>query len=209
MRFKRFDGFVVLAVILFFLFASLGHAQEAPKSTPVPADKIEAAAKPFIGTWNGISCQQPIVYGIKFKVEQTKPTEAPTATLLQTVFDGHTDLVGETWGTLAFNNRGQYTFLYVTNNTLLVTVTVVNGKLLGLVSQPPAEDATPLLFAPAGDVSLEDFVKTNANICTDVAARRKFLGIPEPPAPVAPTTPTPQNNSYHLPGDPAIILVKK
>ena len=206
MRFKKFDGFVVLAVILLFLFASLGHAQEAPKSTPVPPDQITEAGKPFLGTWNGISCQQPAVYGIRFKIEQTDATKAPVATLQQTLFETHLEVVGETWGTLAFNNRGTYTFLYFTNNTLLVTVAAVNGKLLGLVSQPPADDASPLLFAPAGDTTLEDFVKTNANICTDVKARRKFLGIPEPVE--QPTAPQPQNNSYHMPGDPAIILVR-
>lgn len=172
----------LLLLPLALCFSLVAAGQTKPVVTPVPADQIEAAGKPFIGTWNGISCaEQPIgATGVRFKFEQINPTEAPSATLLQTFFGGKLELVGQPWRFEAFTVREGHNLLFISNDALLVSITVYRDKIVGIANVLHSETTMPLIFAPAGDTKLEDFVKTNANLCTDPSARRKFFGIPEP-----------------------------
>lgn len=206
----------LLPILLFlatFTFAQTTDGtpsqEPAKQAAPsIPADKVAALAKPFVGTFNGLNCYTDAVYGLRFTITQTG-TDAPVATLVQEVEpDGKLlDNLKNVFKTADFlvrqDREGKdHTFLYVTNGTVMAAVTPLgDGKLIGLAATEESPDGTPLALAPAGTTTLVDFVKTNSIICTDEAARRKFFGLPAADAPQI------QNNDFNSNNPPRLKTI--
>lgn len=171
----------LLPVLLLSLFAA---AQDIGLPPNIPADKVAAAAKPFLGYWDGISCEDPFV-GVRFLAEQTKPTDFPQFTLLAVTDGDKIDAVGEKWYSLVFTTKiddkaGTHDFLYFSNEKTLLMLAAVNSNLVGMAV---TDDRKMLVLLrpmnPAEDVSTA--MREMKVLCKDVAARRKFAGIKDAP----------------------------
>ena len=173
---------LLLPVLLLSLFAA---AQDPNPNLPpnIPADKVAAAAKPFLGVFDGISCEDPLV-GVRFRVEQTG-TDFPSFVLLAVSDGTKIDAVGEQWYTLIFTTKidataGTHDFVYVSNDKMLLTLTAVNKRLIGMAVKDEGKSLVMLKqMDPAQDLSTA--VREMRHLCTDIPARRKFAGLPDPP----------------------------
>ena len=166
------------------LLASLFVAAQTPADkSAIPADKIEAAAKPFLGTFDAVSCEPSgDVAGLRFRFEQTKPTENPVATLLDLSDGKDVETVDNKFETLSFSEEKGRNVLWISNGGVLVALFEFkdSGKLIGMAFSERNQSGNPVMFAH-NNGDLLTFTKDNANLCTDYAARRKFYGVPEPP----------------------------
>jgi hypothetical protein len=173
---------LLLSVLL--LLVTFSFAQ-----TPnIPAAKVASAAKPFIGTFNGLDCAKDSIVGLRIAITQTG-TDLPVVTLVQYIgTDGVSQDPKEVFRTKAFlvdqDDTGEsHVFLYFANDKVLATLTPLKDKLIGLAASASFPDGAPIVFAPAGTTALADFLKETSNVCTDDGARRKFFGLPEKPTP--------------------------
>jgi hypothetical protein len=173
---------LLLIPVLFLLLSLVAIAQDSNDLTPIPADKIAAAAKPFLGkTFDGINCTGGDgVVGLRFTFAQSAPTKAPVATLLQFKYQDATETQNEVFDTVDF------TYSVSEDGSVDDFLVITNGKVLAMLSpyKPGAifgvaftkTDPTPhpiVLLTSTG--SLDDFVKANAALCTSQEARKKLI----------------------------------
>lgn len=149
----------------------------------LPPAQRQEAAKPFLGTFDGISCEETMI-GLRFRISQATATDMPTARLLASS-DGETiDLApkNDDWKTVGFFSQtdkdgNDRVYLIFTNYHVFVAVTAYNGRLAGVSVTPPEQTKYSIDFAPAS-LDLDEFVRANRNICTSTAAQKKFLEKP-------------------------------
>lgn len=173
-----------LSLLLVFLLSLVAFAQNETPTKPPPnitPDKIEAAAKPFLGTFDAVSCEPDgTITGLRFSITQAKPTDLPIAKLLVMFADDKLVPLSDEFHTDAFFTLKEIDYLVFENGQVAVKAAAYKGKLVGYAFRE-GSPLSPILFAKnTGDLST--WTKDHANLCTDIKARRNFFGFPEPAA---------------------------
>jgi len=167
----------LLLIPVLFLLSLVAVAQtgDSQDLTPIPAEKIAAAAKPFLGTFDGINCVPDGVIGVRLQFQQSA-SDAPYATLIQITGDGKTEDVNNPFKTVEFATDDKDTpYLLFTNGAGAIMLMPYKDALIGVVVIEGAESPAPLLMTKTtGDLTA--FVTAHSDVCTSREARRKFLG---------------------------------
>jgi len=202
------NAFIVFILALLSVFAIPAHSQqkgeepttssavEGQTSVEVPAAEVAEQTKPFLGTWDAVSCQSNPI-SIRFSIAPGDEDDPrPQFTLLQ-IFEPNSEPalmeLSATWRTHDFteiqNVVGQdgktrtVIYLEVTNGSIMLTlVPAIKNTLFGtalLASQPNAQ---LVVVVGKSTGKLADFYAKTVGVCTDEPAFDRFFGLPVDPA---------------------------
>jgi len=145
--------------------------------TPIPAEKIAAAAKPFLGTFDGINCVPDGVIAVRLQIQQSDSNTAPFVTLLQIASEGKIENVTNPFETIEFSANEQDTpYLFFSNGAGAVMLMPYKDTLIGIVVIKGEEQPAPLMLAKTTG-ELLTFMTAHSDVCTSRAARSKFIGV--------------------------------